>query len=194
MAAASAVERVVTSGVRPTSRGCGHNNYPVSGLRNRRERQRAAAVSARDDRPRERVSSIFGSDYNGLQLSAERRGSHVSGKAYLLPAAATKMSIFRAAGCRDPERDPAWRRTRSEFERSHAQLRPVGRLEVDYMKDAGVGPCACWSGTDRLRDRVPAVRGSRSPSALARIAIWTASPTIEPICRQLPSSIAAALE
>src|SRR5262249_38072381 len=28
------------------------------------------------------LSSIFASDYNGLQLSAERRGSHLSGKAY----------------------------------------------------------------------------------------------------------------
>jgi len=28
------------------------------------------------------LSSIFGSDYNGLQLSAERRGAHLSGKAY----------------------------------------------------------------------------------------------------------------
>jgi hypothetical protein len=28
------------------------------------------------------LSSIFGSDYNGLQLSAERRGAHLTGKAY----------------------------------------------------------------------------------------------------------------
>ena len=28
------------------------------------------------------LSSIFTSDYNGLQLSAERRGARLSGKAY----------------------------------------------------------------------------------------------------------------
>src|SRR6267142_5148378 len=59
------------------------NNYPVFG-------PAATAANVNTRRPylpgtigaANVLSSIFGSDYNGLQLSAERRGSHVSGKAY----------------------------------------------------------------------------------------------------------------
>ena len=59
------------------------NNYPIFG-------PGATAANVNSRRPylpgtigaANVLSSIFGSDYNGLQLSAERRGSHLSGKAY----------------------------------------------------------------------------------------------------------------
>jgi hypothetical protein len=59
------------------------NNYPVSGTG-------ATAANVNSRRPylpgtigaANVLSSIFASDYNGLQLSAERRGAHFSTKAY----------------------------------------------------------------------------------------------------------------
>ena len=52
------------------------------------------------------LSSIFASDYNGLQVSAERRGSRLTGKADLVRT--------RLRGCRLPGRRPPRRAERDE--------------------------------------------------------------------------------
>ena len=77
-------ERVVRRRARPEP--AGEHRQQLSGLRpgrDRGERQHAAAVSAgHRSAPARVLESIFASDYHGLQLSAERRGTRFSAKAY----------------------------------------------------------------------------------------------------------------
>jgi len=150
-------ERVVHRGVRPTSRGSVDNNYPVSGLAAPPERQRAAAVSARDDRRCDVLSSIFAA----LQRPPVRRRAPWLARvrqAYYSFAAATKMSIFRAAGCRESRSATRlWRRTRSEFE-TIARTASSCRAFLEGRLHEGRGVARAHAGPDcRLRDRDPAV-------------------------------------
>jgi len=114
------------------------NNYPVFG-------PAATAANVNTRRPylpgtigaANVLSSIFGSDYNGLQLSAERRGSHVSGKAYYSFGRGYEDVDFQGGGL--PGVQSATRlgdeRGRSSNDRTHSFVLS-GVWKVDYMKDA----------------------------------------------------------
>ena len=102
------------------------------------ERQRAAAVScpARSARPRV-LSSIFGSDYNGLQMSAERRGSSCRARRTTRSAAATRTSTSRAAACRAcrTRRGSAPNAAGTSDDRTHS-LVLSGVWKIDYFDDS----------------------------------------------------------
>jgi len=114
------------------------NNYPVFG-----PGATAANVNAR--RPylpgtigaATVLSSIFGSDYKGLQLSAERRGSHLSGKAYYSFGRGYDDVDFQGGGL--PGVQSAARladeRARTSVDRRH-MFSLSGVWKVDYFKDS----------------------------------------------------------
>jgi len=83
------------------------------------------------------LSSIFGSDYNGLQLSAERRGSRLSGKAYYSFGRGYEDVDFQGGGL--PGVQNATRlgdeRGRNSNDRTHSFVLS-GVWKVDYMKDS----------------------------------------------------------
>ena len=114
------------------------NNYPVFG-----PGATAANVNAR--RPylpgtigaATVLSSIFGSDYKGLQLSAERRGSHLSAKAYYSFGRGYDDVDFQGGGL--PGVQSAARladeRARTSADRRH-MFSLSGVWKVDYFKDS----------------------------------------------------------
>ena len=86
------------------------------------------------------LSSIFGSDYNGIQLSAERRGAHLSGKAYYSFGRSYEDLDFQGGGLPDQrqyqdvrnlgaERAPASGHRRHSFVLSAI-------WKVDYFKES----------------------------------------------------------
>ncbi len=83
------------------------------------------------------LSSIFASDYNGLQLSAERRGAHLSGKAYYSFGRSNEDLDFQGGGLPTvqdsldlaAERGPASGNRRHSFVLSAI-------WKVDYFKDS----------------------------------------------------------
>jgi hypothetical protein len=83
------------------------------------------------------LSSIFGSDYKGLQLSAERRGSHLSGKAYYSFGRGYEDVDFQGGGL--PGVQNATRlgdeRARNSNDRTHSFVLS-GVWKVDYFKDS----------------------------------------------------------
>src|SRR5712691_2452542 len=83
------------------------------------------------------LSSIFGSDYKGLQLSAERRGSHLSGKAYYSFGRGYDDVDFQGGGL--PGVQSAARladeRARTSADRRH-MFSLSGVWKVDYFKDS----------------------------------------------------------
>jgi hypothetical protein len=83
------------------------------------------------------LSSIFGSDYNGLQLSAERRGSHLSGKAYYSFGRGYEDVDFQGGGL--PGVQDATRladeRARNSNDRTHSFVLS-GVWKIDYLKDS----------------------------------------------------------
>jgi hypothetical protein len=83
------------------------------------------------------LSSIFGSDYNGLQLSAERRGSRLSGKAYYSFGRGYEDVDFQGGGL--PGVQNATRlgdeRGRNSNDRTHSFVLS-GVWRVDYMKES----------------------------------------------------------
>src|SRR4029453_10651213 len=83
------------------------------------------------------LSSIFGSDYNGLQLSAERRGSRLSGKAYYSFGRGYEDVDFQGGGL--PGVQNAQRlgdeRGRNSADRRH-NLVMSGVWRIDYMRQS----------------------------------------------------------
>ena len=83
------------------------------------------------------LSSIFASDYNGLQLSAERRGTRLSGKAYYSFGRGFEDVDFQGGGLPGVQNATrlADERGRNSNDRTHTfTLSGVWRL--DYLKDA----------------------------------------------------------
>jgi hypothetical protein len=83
------------------------------------------------------LSSIFGSDYNGLQLSAERRGSHLSGKAYYSFGRGYEDVDFQGGGLPGVQNATrlADERSRTSADRAHT-FTLSGVWKVDYVKDS----------------------------------------------------------
>jgi Carboxypeptidase regulatory-like domain len=83
------------------------------------------------------LSSIFASDYNGLQLSAERRGSKLTGKAYYSFGRGYEDVDFQGGGL--PGVQNATRlgdeRARNSNDRTHS-LVLSGVFKIDYLRDA----------------------------------------------------------
>jgi hypothetical protein len=114
------------------------NNYPVFG-------PGATTANVNSRRPylpgtigaANVLSSIFGSDYNGLQLSAERRGTRLSGKAYYSFGRGYEDVDFQGGGL--PGVQNATRlgdeRGRNSSDRMHIFVLS-GVWKVDYLKDS----------------------------------------------------------
>jgi hypothetical protein len=83
------------------------------------------------------LSSIFASDYNGLQLSAERRGSKLTGKAYYSVGRGYEDVDFQGGGL--PGVQNATRlgdeRARNSNDRTHS-LVLSGVWKIDYLRNA----------------------------------------------------------
>jgi hypothetical protein len=81
------------------------------------------------------LSSIFGSDYNGLQLSAERRGSRLSGKAYYSFGRGYEDVDFQGGGLPGVQNATrlADERARNSNDRTHI-FTLSGVYKVDYLK------------------------------------------------------------
>jgi hypothetical protein len=83
------------------------------------------------------LSSIFGSDYNGLQVSAERRGSTLSGKAYYSFGRGYEDVDFQGGGL--PGVQDAMRlgdeRARNSNDRTHI-LALSGVWKLDYLRNS----------------------------------------------------------
>ncbi len=83
------------------------------------------------------LSSIFGSDYDGLQLSAERRGARLAGKAYYSFGRGYEDVDFQGGGLpgvQNATRLAAERARNSNDRRHNFVLSGVWR--VDYLKDS----------------------------------------------------------
>src|SRR4029453_3783665 len=93
------------------------------------------------------LSSIFGSDYNGLQLSAERRGSRLSGKAYYTFGRGYEDVDFQGGGL--PGVQNATRlgdeRARTSADRTHNFVLS-GVWKVDYLQESR--SLASWLARD----------------------------------------------
>jgi hypothetical protein len=83
------------------------------------------------------LSSIFGGDYNGVQFSAERRGAHLSGKAYYSFGRAYEDVDFQGGGL--PTVQNATRladeRGRTSADRRHSFVLSA-IWKIDYFKDS----------------------------------------------------------
>ena len=107
------------------------------------------------------LESTFTSDYHGLQLSAERRGSRFSVEGLLHVRqghGGRRLPGRRPAGGAELEPDRA--RARAHVGRSHAQLRALGRLEPRLLRrfeGAGEG-AARTTGRFRRSSRCRAAR------------------------------------
>src|SRR5437667_3510306 len=124
------------------------NNYPVFG-------PGATTANVNSRRPylpgtigaANVLSSIFGSDYKGLQLSAERRGSRLSGKAYYTFGRAYEDVDFQGGGL--PGVQDATRlgdeRARTSADRMHNFVLS-GVWKVDYLQESR--SLASWLARD----------------------------------------------
>ena len=83
------------------------------------------------------LSSIFGSDYNGLQMSAERRGAHLSGKAYYSFGRGYEDVDFQGGGLPTVQNATqlAAERGRNSADRRHTFVLS-GVWKIDYFKDS----------------------------------------------------------
>jgi hypothetical protein len=114
------------------------NNYPVFGAG-------ATAANVNTRRPylpgtigaANVLSSIFGSDYNGLQLTAERRGARFSGKAYYSFGRGYEDVDFQGGGLPGVQNATrlADERSRTSADRTHT-FTLSGVWKVDYLKDS----------------------------------------------------------
>ena len=113
------------------------NNYPVLSAT-------AAAANVNSRRPylpgtigaANVLSSIFGSDYNGVQLSAERRGAHISGKAYYSFGRGYEDVDFQGGGLPTVQNASqlADERGRNSGDRRHSFVLSA-IWKVDYLKE-----------------------------------------------------------
>jgi Carboxypeptidase regulatory-like domain len=114
------------------------NNYPVFG-------PGATAANVNSRRPylpgtigaANVLSSIFGSDYNGLQLTAERRGARLSGKAYYSFGRGYEDVDFQGGGLPGVQNATrlADERARTSADRAHT-FTLSGVWKVDYFRDS----------------------------------------------------------
>ena len=114
------------------------NNYPVFG-------PGATAANVNTRRPylpgtigaANVLSSIFGSDYNGLQMSAERRGSRLSGKAYYSFGRGYEDVDFQGGGLPTVQNATqlAAERGRNSADRRHTFVLS-GVFKIDYFKES----------------------------------------------------------
>ena len=83
------------------------------------------------------LSSIFASDYNGLQFSAERRGAHISGKAYYSYGRANEDVDFQGGGLPTVQNATqlAAEHGRTSADRRHSFVFS-GIWKIDYLKDS----------------------------------------------------------
>jgi hypothetical protein len=83
------------------------------------------------------LSSIFASDYNGLQLSAERRGSRLTGKAYYSFGRGYEDVDFQGGGLPGVQdaMNLAAERGRNSNDRRHS-LVLSGVFKIDYLRDS----------------------------------------------------------
>jgi Carboxypeptidase regulatory-like domain len=86
------------------------------------------------------LSSVFGSDYHGIQLSAERRGAHLSGKAYYSWGRSEEDLDFQGGGLPDQRqyqdaRDLAAERAPASDQRVHSFVLSA-IWKVDYFKES----------------------------------------------------------
>ncbi|MEO8360347.1 MAG: TonB-dependent receptor, partial [Vicinamibacteria bacterium] len=83
------------------------------------------------------LSSIFGTDYNGLQMSAERRGAHLSGKAYYSFGRGYEDVDFQGGGLPTVQNanNLAAERGRNSNDRRHTFVLS-GVWKIDYFKDS----------------------------------------------------------
>jgi hypothetical protein len=81
------------------------------------------------------LSSIFTSDYHGLQLSAEKRGAHLSAKAYYTFSKALEDVDYQGGGLPAVQNSlrPELERARTSFDRSHVFV-VSGIWRTDYIK------------------------------------------------------------
>jgi hypothetical protein len=114
------------------------NNYPLFG-------PGATAANVNSRRPylpgtigaANVLSSIFGSDYNGLQLSAERRGARVSGKAYYSFGRGYEDVDFQGGGLPGVQNSMRLgdERARTSADRRHSFVLS-GVWRVDYLRNS----------------------------------------------------------
>ncbi len=112
------------------------NNYPVLGPGatvanvNARRPYQPGVIGAANV-----LSSIFGSDYNGFQMSLERRGAHVSGKAYYSLGSAYEDIDFQGAGLPTVQNATqlSAERGRTSADRRHSFVFS-GVWKIDYYK------------------------------------------------------------
>ena len=114
------------------------NNYPVltstattANVNGRRPYQPGVIGAANV------LSSIFSGDYNGIQLSAERRGARLSGKAYYSFGRAYEDVDFQGGGLPTVQNATqlAAERGRTSADRRHSFVFS-GVWKIDYLKDS----------------------------------------------------------
>jgi hypothetical protein len=83
------------------------------------------------------LSSIFGSDYNGLQVSAERRGSRLTGKAYYSFGRGYEDVDFQGGGLPGVQNatNLAAERGRNSNDRTHSFVLS-GIFKIDYLRNS----------------------------------------------------------
>jgi outer membrane receptor protein involved in Fe transport len=115
-------------------------NYPVYGpgataanVNSRRPYQPGVIGSARV------LESIFATDYHGLQLSAEKRGAHLSTKIYYTFSKSMEDVDYQGGGLPAVQNSNRLEleRARTSFDRTHV-LAASGVWRIDYVKDAGL--------------------------------------------------------
>ena len=114
------------------------NNYPVLGPGsttanvNARRPYQPGVIGAANV-----LSSIFASDYNGLQFSAERRGAHISGKAYYSWGHANEDVDFQGGGLPTVQNATqlAAEHGRTSADRRHSFVFS-GIWKIDYLQDS----------------------------------------------------------
>ncbi|HKZ32225.1 MAG TPA: carboxypeptidase regulatory-like domain-containing protein [Vicinamibacteria bacterium] len=121
------------------------------------------------------LSSIFSSDYHGLQLAAEKRGAHFSAKAYYTFSKALEDVNYQGGGLPAVQNSsrPELERGRTDFDRTHVFV-VSGVWRIDYIREgssltkallndwtlSGIlrmqsgGPLTITSGVDRNFDGI----------------------------------------
>ena len=187
-------DRLVRRVVRAQSRR--GRRQQLSGVQRRPRRRRTSTRGGRicPARSARRPSCprFSRSDYNGLQLSAERRGSRLSGKAYYSFGRGYEDVDFQGGGLPGVQNamNLAAERGRNSNDRTHS-LVLSGVFKIDYLRDAPRR--VRWLTRDWTVSAIATLpdRHAADDCRRARIATSTASPTIGPISSATRSSITA---
>ena len=106
------------------------------------------------------LESIFNSDYRGLQMSAEKRGSRFSSKAYYSFGKAVEDLDYQGGGLPAVQNSNKIYLERAHVGRSHAQLRVLRSLEPELLRHVGAGREGAPERLDGLGDRHAAERSA----------------------------------